>query len=208
MTATLVRLGEDIFSALAPASNIEDVLLPLAVAYQGLEEARKARPDEQRRPEEAEAGDLAIDPLSRSSVARLFKYSTDGKTQSTTVRTRHFTKVSVLLGLGVSLRAARRILQTSQIVHGVSTTVGEPLVCQVAEFAILVAAVNLLCMFKRMTDAWTCNHHRGRWWRQACAALARHPRPCSRVGMRASQSCLWSACRCQSSTRARSCLTL
>jgi hypothetical protein len=53
MTATLVRLGEDIFSALAPASNIEDVLLPLAVAYQGLEEARKARPDEQRRPEDA-----------------------------------------------------------------------------------------------------------------------------------------------------------
>jgi hypothetical protein len=76
----LARHGEDTFSARAPASNIEDVLLPLAVADQALEEARKARPDEQRRPEDAEAGYLAIDPPSRSSVARLFKFSTDGKT--------------------------------------------------------------------------------------------------------------------------------
>jgi hypothetical protein len=51
----------------------------------------------------------------------------------------------------------------NRIVHGVSTTVGEPLVCLVAEIAILVAAVDLLCMSKRMTDAWTCNYHRGRW---------------------------------------------
>jgi hypothetical protein len=208
MTATLVRLGEDTFSALAPASIIEDVLLPLAVADQGLEEARKARPDEERRPEDAQDRDLAIDPLCRSSVARLFKYSTDGKTHLTTVRTRQFTKVSALPGMGVTLRVARRILPANRIVHGVSTTVGEPLVSQRAEFAILVAAVDLLCISKRMTDAWTCNHHRGRWWRQACAGLARHPRPCSRLGMKASQSCLWSACRCQSSTRARSCLTL
>jgi hypothetical protein len=98
MTAMLVRLGEDTFTAHAPASNIEDVLLPLAVADQGMEEAWKARPDEGRQPEEAEAGYLAIDPLSRSSMARLFKYSTDGKTHSTTVRTRQVTKVSVLLG--------------------------------------------------------------------------------------------------------------
>jgi hypothetical protein len=104
----LVRLGEDTFAAHAPASNIKDVLLPLAVADQGLEEARKARPDEERRPEDVEDGDLAIDPPSHSSVARLFKYSTDGKTQSTTVRTRQFTKVSALLGLGGSLRVARR----------------------------------------------------------------------------------------------------
>jgi hypothetical protein len=110
MTAMLVRLGEDTFSAHAPASNIEDVLLPLVGADQALNEARKARPDEGLRPEDAEAGDLAIDPPSRSSVARLFKYSTNGKTQSTTVRTRQFTKVSALLGLGVTLRAARRIL--------------------------------------------------------------------------------------------------
>jgi hypothetical protein len=104
----LVRLGEDTFSALAPASNIEDVLLPLVGADQALEEARKARPDEERRPEDAQDRDLAIDPLSRSSVARLFKYSTDGKTHLTTVRTRQFTKVCALLGLGGSLRAARR----------------------------------------------------------------------------------------------------
>ena len=51
MTAVLVRLGEDTFAAHAPASIIEDVLLPLAGADQALEEARKARPDESRRPE-------------------------------------------------------------------------------------------------------------------------------------------------------------
>jgi hypothetical protein len=98
MTAMLVRLGEDTFSAHAPASNIEDVLLPLVGADQALNEARKARPDEGLRPEDAEAGDLAIDPPSRSSVARLFKYSTDGKIHPTPVRTRQVTKVSVLLG--------------------------------------------------------------------------------------------------------------
>jgi hypothetical protein len=157
MTAVLVRLGEDIFSAHAPASNIEDMLLPLAVADQALEEARKARQDEERRSEDPEVEDVAIDPLGRLYVARLFKYSTDGKTQSTTVRTRQFTKVSALLGLGVSVRAARRIMRANRTDHGVSTNVDGPLLSQVAEISFLVAAVSLPCVSKRTMDAWTCS---------------------------------------------------
>jgi hypothetical protein len=157
MTATPVRLGEDVFAAHAPVYIIEELLLPLAVADQTLEETRKARKDEERRAEDAEDENVAIDPLSRSSVARLFKYSTDGKTHSTTVRTRQFTKVSALLGLGVSVRAARRIMRANRTVHGMSTNVDGPLLSQVAEISILVAAVSLPCVSKRTMDAWTCS---------------------------------------------------